>query len=600
MKKIIPFLTAAFVVAVFTLSIAQNKQDTLKQDSTSLSDTAAVDSLLKLDTLLKIDTVVHLDTVIKSDTLLKTLKGYVSASNVEGSPVIFMDDTLFYVYAQIGPYSPQERANSIMERLEKISKDPTIVLDSIKLINELNFTNIIIGDLVLMSVTDVDAKIVGLTHEDLALANSVIIKSTLYKYFEDTSFKSLLMGGIFALIATIVLIILLKIMGRYFPRLYAWIRSLRGTHIKGVGIQNLEFLSAERITNFIIFLARFLRFLLVLLLLYFYLPLVFSFFPWTRLWAAKLIGYIVAPLKILWGNLVDFLPNLFFIIVAIIITRYIIKFVKMFFDEIHKGNVHFEWFYKEWAKPTYNIVRFMIIVAALIIIFPYLPGSSSPAFQGISIFFGLLISLGSTSAVANVIAGIVLTYMRPFSIGDRVKIADTMGDVVEKDLLVTRLKTIKNEYITIPNAQILSNYIINYSKSSTTEGLILHSGVTIGYDVPWKQVHELLIAAAKETENILPTPEPFVFQKSLDDFYVSYEINAYTDKPNIMARTYSQLHAKILDKFNEAGVEIMSPHFSGVRDGSMINIPPENIPKDYKPPVFRIFPFLDPNKGKGE
>lgn len=594
------FLAFVFVLSIIAFSLhGQMKkiQDDVK-DTSKLVDSLSVDSLLA-DTLktekIRIDTVVNLDTVVMSDTLLKTLKGYVSSSSIEGSAVTFMNDTLFFVYAQIGPYSAQDRANSITERLVRISKDPTINLDSIKLFSEESFTNIIIGDLVLMSVTDVDAKIVGLTHQDLALANSVIIKSTMYKYFEDTSFETIVKGGIFAGIATIVLFILLKIMGRYFPRLYEWIRSLKETRIKSLGIQNLEFLSADRITNAIVFVAKFIRFLLVLILLYFYLPLVFSFFPWTRLWAAKLIGLIMAPVKVIWGNFVDFLPNLFFIIVAIIITRFIIKFVKLLFDEIDKGNVTLEWFYKEWAKPTYNIVRFMIIVAALVIIFPYLPGSDSPAFQGISIFLGLLLSLGSTSAIANIIAGVVLTYMRPFQIGDRVKIADTMGDVVEKDLLITRLKTIKNEFITIPNAQILANFIINYSRSGN-EGLILHTRVTIGYDVPWKQVHELLISAAKETPDILPAPEPFVFQTSLDDFYVSYELNAYTDKPQKMAKIYSQLHAKILDKFNEAGVEIMSPHFSAVRDGNKINIPEENIPKGYKPPLFKIFQFLDPDK----
>lgn len=598
MRKFLLLLLVLIPLLVVSSITAQDDKDTAKTDSTAADSTQFLDSLLKSDTLLRIDTVIFTDTLIQSDTLLKTLKGYVSTSSVQGYPVIFLNDTLFYVYAQIGPYTPEERAASIMERLDRISKDPTINLDSIRVHEQENFSNIIVGDIVIMSVTDVDAKIVGLTHEDLALANSVIIKSTLFKYFEDTSFETLLRGAIYAGIATIVLFILLKLMGRYFPRLYAWIRSQRGTRIKSLGIQNLEFLSAERITNIIIFIAKAARFLLVLLLLYFYFPLVFSFFPWTRLWAAKLIGYIVAPLKVLWANFVDFLPNLFFIFVAIIIVRYIIKFVKIIFDEIEKGNIQLGWFYKEWAKPTFNIVRFLFIIATLIIVFPYLPGSSSPAFQGISIFLGLLISLGSTSAIANIVAGVVLTYMRPYLIGDRVKIAETMGDVIEKNLLITRLKTIKNEYITIPNAIILSNHIVNYTRVSKEEGLILHTSVTIGYDVPWKQVHELLISAAKETPDILPAPEPFVFQTSLDDYYVSYEINAYTEKPNVMARIYSDLHKNIIDKFNEAGVEIMSPQYTSVRDGNTVTIPPENLPKDYKPPVFRIFPFLDPDKGK--
>ena len=224
----------------------------------------------------------------------------------------------------------------------------------------------------------------------------------------------------------------------------------------------------------------------------------------------------------------------------------------------------------------------------MIVIFPYLPGSKSPAFQGISIFLGVLFSLGSTSAVANVVAGVILTYMRAFKLGDRVKIADTIGDVIEETLLVTRIRTIKNVEITIANAMVLSSHIINFSASAQREGLILHTAVTIGYDAPWRTVHQLLIDAALATEHILKEPKPFVFQTALDDFYVHYEVNAFTDQPNRMAAIYSDLHQNIQDKFNEKGVEIMSPHRSSVRDGNPIAIPDEYLPKDYVPPAFRL------------
>jgi small-conductance mechanosensitive channel len=197
-------------------------------------------------------------------------------------------------------------------------------------------------------------------------------------------------------------------------------------------------------------------------------------------------------------------------------------------------------------------------------------------------------ALLTRSAVSNVIAGLVLTYMRSFRIGDRVKIADTTGDVVEKTLLITRIQTVKNVEVTVPNSLVLGSHIVNFSTSAKTKGLILHTQVTIGYDAPWKKVHELLIQAALNTDEILSEPKPFVLQTSLDDSYVSYEINAYTHNAHRMAGIYSMLHQNIQDAFNKAGVEIMSPSFSAIRDGNTVTIPKENREANYQAPSFRV------------
>ncbi|NJR31574.1 MAG: mechanosensitive ion channel [Chamaesiphon sp. CSU_1_12] len=233
----------------------------------------------------------------------------------------------------------------------------------------------------------------------------------------------------------------------------------------------------------------------------------------------------------------------------------------------------------------------MIIAFAAIVAFPYLPGAKSPAFQGVSVFLGLLLSLGSSAAVANVVAGVILIYTRAFEVGDRVKVGEAVGDIVEKTLLVTRIRTIKNVVITIPNAAVLNAQIINYSAAAqdpNTPPLILHTTITLGYDVPWRTVHQALIGAANATSSILPEPTPFVLQTSLDDFYVSYEINAYTNTPKIMARIYSELHQNIQDKCNEVGIEILSPHYRAVRDGNQNTIPESYLPADYIVPGFRI------------
>ena len=227
---------------------------------------------------------------------------------------------------------------------------------------------------------------------------------------------------------------------------------------------------------------------------------------------------------------------------------------------------------------------------ALVLAFPYLPGFGSPAFQGISVFLGILFSLGSTAVVANVVAGTILIYTRAFQIGDRIKIGEAIGDIVEKTLLVTRIRTIKNVIITIPNGTVLTSQIINYTALSQDPNyyLILHTTITLGYDVPWRKVHQVLIDAAIATNNILTEPIPFVLQTSLDDFYVSYELNAYSNKPMLMANIYSELHQNIQDKCNEAGIEILSPHYSAVRDGNQTTIPENYLSEDYKAPGFRL------------
>jgi small-conductance mechanosensitive channel len=364
----------------------------------------------------------------------------------------------------------------------------------------------------------------------------------------------------------------------------------RGTLFKAIRLRTVEVLSEEQVIEFVKGTVSGIRLLINLLILYFSVTIVFSLFDFTRNWAGTLLGYIVQPLGEVVNSLIGFLPNLFFIIVAAIVARYLLKLIRLIFLEIGRGRIVFAGFYPEWAIPTYKIVRFLVVAFVLVVVYPYLPGSESEAFKGVSVFLGILFSLGSASAIANAIAGIVLTYMRPFKIGDRVKIADTVGDVVERTLLVTRVRTIKNVDTTIPNALVLGSHIINFSSSSHERGLILHTSVSIGYNTHWRKVHRLLIAAAEATPSLLKDPPPFVLQPGLGDFYVTYEINAYTDKPNAMATTISDLHQNVQERFNKAGVEILSPHYAQVRDGNRAALPDEYLPKDYTPSGFRIFP----------
>jgi small-conductance mechanosensitive channel len=390
------------------------------------------------------------------------------------------------------------------------------------------------------------------------------------------------------LLATRILTRILRWVRRRFNELARVIEMERGKRLSGWKIQRLQLMSADQATDFLLLSGRYFRYAVNLLLGLLYLMGVFSIFPQTRGVVVEGIHSFSEILANGWKNFVDYLPNFFSLVVVVVATTFGLRLVHFIFREIEKGTISLAGFDPEWAEPTYKIVRVLSVALALVLAFPFLPGSSSPAFQGVSIFIGALISLGSTSVVGNIVAGTILTYAMAFRVGDRVRIADTEGDVVDKGLIATRIRTIKNEDITIPNGIILASHIINYSAVAQQQGLILHTTVTIGYDVPWRAVHEALIRAALATPDILAVPKPFVFQTSLDDSYVSYEINAYTREPVKMAVTYSNLHINIQDSFNEAGIEILSPSFSAVRDGNTITIPPEHRPKDYRPPSFRV------------
>lgn len=512
------------------------------------------------------------------------------AAQVERAPqaAVTVNGKAIFSVQGILSFPAQARAAAISNRIEDISKDVMSRPQSISVADAESTSDIMAGDLILMSVTDEDALAAGEPRKVLAKSYAEKISSALIAYRKEYSVKSLVLGGIYAILSTAVLILILRLLGVFFRKLYGKLDSWRGTVIPSLRIQKFELMPSDRIADLAIGLARLLRLGVVLFALYFYFSLVLGFFPWTQGYAQILFGYVLSPLKLMGAALITYLPNFFYIAVIILVSFYAIKAVRIFFTEIGKGTITLPDFYPEWAEPTYKIVRVLMLALTAIIIFPYIPGSKSPAFQGISIFIGVLLSLGSTSAVSNVVAGVILTYMRAFRIGDRVKIADTVGDVLEKTLLITRIRTIKNVEITIANSMVLSSHIVNYSASTEHEGLILHTTVTIGYDAPWRTVHQLLTDAALGCENILKEPRPFVFQTALDDFYVHYEINAFTDRPSVMAQTYSELHEKIQDKFNEAGVEIMSSHYANIRDGNRTTIPESYRPGDYAAPSFRV------------
>ena len=502
--------------------------------------------------------------------------------------VRFNDKVLFEIKARIASFSPEERAKAVSERIETLAKDPLLRLDELKGVETDEGAVISYADRTIMTISTMDARIAGRTPLSLAQEYTEKIRNAIKEKQAEYSLKSILFGILFTLISTVVLIAILILFKRIFRKIYGIILVWKGTRVRSIVIQNFEALSADHIIGMLITCVKGIRIFLTIFLFYFYIPLVFSFFPWTQGYAAILFGYLAYPFKAVGSAIIDYVPNLFYLAVIGVVTYYAVKLIRLIFNEIDRGNLVLPGFYQDWAMPTFKIVRFLVIAFAVVMAFPYLPGSESPAFKGVSIFLGVLFSLGSTSAVANVVAGVILNYTRAFGIGDRVRIGDVEGDIIYKTLLVTHLRTIKNVEITLPNSTVLSGAILNFSAAAKESALILHTSITIGYDAPWRRVHELLIAAASATQHILKDPPPFVLQTALNDFYVSYQINAYTDHPHEMAGIYSDLHQNIQDKFNEGGVEIMSPHYTQLRDGNTTTIPENLRPADYRAPGMRI------------
>lgn len=511
-------------------------------------------------------------------------------ANANGYPVIPFSDTLFLIYTRVGSFPPADRAEYVTEKIQKLYDDLEFKPDSLSLAKSESSTEIIYQDIVVMSVNELEAMWFDKRSEALAQEYLLIIANAIAEERSANSIKNILLRIAAIIVILVGIYFLIRLINRLFRKLVIKVTRLKESVLKGVKFRGYQFLDSDRELQLILFFVNIFRLLIIALALYITLPLLFSVFPWTRGIAETLLGWVTRPFLSVLGGIFHYLPNLFTILVIGGCTHYVLKFLKFIANEIESGKLTIPGFYPDWTKPTFNIVKFLLIAFSFIMIFPYLPGSDSPIFQGVSVFIGIIFSLGSSSAISNAVAGLVITYMRPFKEGDRIKIGEITGDVISKSLLVTRIRTVKNEDITIPNSAVLSGHTINYTTSADGPGLILHTSVTIGYDVPWKQVHELLISAALSTKGILADEykTPFVLQTSLDDFYVSYQINAFTREAHRTAIIYSELHQHIQDKFNEANVEILSPHYRAARDGNMTTVPPNYLAKDYQAPSFNV------------
>lgn len=494
-----------------------------------------------------------------------------------GVPVVVEGDTLYYLFAKRGGHTPQQRAEMNAAAITELGKRFNLKPDSVYIDRSDIVTDLMYGNRVLTSFTDQDGLWEGCTRDELAAAKRKVVVDKLKVMKDEHSLWQLGKRILYFILVIIGQYLLFKLTTWLFNKLKVRIQRLKDTKLKPISIQDYELLDTQKQVNLLVFLANLLRYAVMLLQLVLTVPLLFSIFPQTKDLAYKLFSYIWDPIKSIFLGIVEYIPNLFTIFVIWLAVKYLVRLVRYLASEIQSERLKIGGFYSDWAMPTFHIVRFLLYAFMIAMIYPYLPGSKSGVFQGISVFVGLIVSLGSSTVIGNIIAGLVITYMRPFKLGDRIKLNDTTGNVIEKTPLVTRIRTPKNEVVTIPNSFIMSSHTVNFSQSARDYGLIIHSEVSIGYDVPWRKTHQLLIEAALNTPGVVDDPRPFVLETSLQDYYPVYQVNAYIKDANQLAQVYSDLHQNIQDRFNEEGIEIMSPHYIATRDGSETTIPKDDL-----------------------
>ncbi len=492
-----------------------------------------------------------------------------------GVAVIVSGDTLFMLYSSRGGYSAHDRAEMINDNLGKIAKGGNMRKDSIYTLDNESYIDIMYGNRVILSLTDQDGLWEGMTRQELAARYIPVLSAKIEAMKKEHSVLKFITRCAMFLLVILLQYLLIKLTNYLFRKLRRVIIRFKQHRLKPVIIRDYELINKRQLGRILIFFSNVLRYIVLLIQLTFTVPVLFAIFPQTEKLALTIFRYIIEPVKMIGMSIVDYVPNLFIILVIWFCIKYLIKGIQYIATEIENEKLKITGFYPDWAQPTFNIIRFLLYAFMIAMIYPYLPGSNSGVFQGISVFVGIIVSLGSSTVIGNIIAGLVITYMRPFKLGDRIKLNDTTGNVIEKTPFVTRLRTPKNEVVTIPNSFIMSSHTVNYSASARQFGLIIHTTVTIGYDAPWRQVHQLLINAARLTPGVLEHPKPFVLETDLQDYYPCYQINAYIKDADRQAQIMSDLHQNIQDIFNEAGVEIMSPQFVATRDGNASTIPAE-------------------------
>lgn len=495
-------------------------------------------------------------------------------NHTDGIPLIIEGDTILELYTRRGGVMPQERIRRAEQIIMTEGKSLAVKIDSVYVFNSEHAADIMIGDKVIITFTDLDGLWQNSTKEELATKYRPIIAEKIAQLHDEYGLTMKIKNVLYTIIVIAIQAFLIYLTNRFFKRSRRWVFRLMRHKLHPISIKNYELFNEKKQAYLLLFTISIARVLVILFQLIISIPIIFSIFPETKELAYTLFSYIWSPLKDIFSSIGSYIPSLMKIVVILFFFRYINKGLKYITNEVSTGKLQINGFYADWAYPTYYILRFLLYSFMFIMIWPLLPNSQSDIFKGVSVFVGLVISLGSTTVIGNLMAGMVLTYMRSFRVGDQIKLKDIMGVVVEKTPFVTRIRTRQNEIISLPNSTVMSSETVNYSMSiDNKHSVIVTADVVVGYEVDKKIVQAILVEAALNAKGILAHPKPVVLIPKLDDFYCCYQINAHTREVKSLSKINSELNEQIINKLHEAGIELLSPHYYAQRDGSESTIP---------------------------
>ena len=361
--------------------------------------------------------------------------------------------------------------------------------------------------------------------------------------------------------ATLLFAVLLILVFRLYRILATRLPTRAEQQVHRLSGDTATLISASRATDLLRHVVAILAVVVGALLTYNWLTFVFRSFPYTRPWGESLRAFLIGRFTFFGEKIVHSMPDLFTAALILLITRFFVRLSNTLFLAAERGTVTVPWLFPEIAQPTRRIAATMLWLGGIVVAYPYLPGSDSEAFKGVSVFIGLVISLGSSSVVNQMMSGLTITYSRALRRGDFVRISDIEGIVLSVGPLSSKIKTARGEEVTIPNAVVVSHVTTNYSRYDKSEGVFFATSITIGYDTPWRQVRALLLLAAERTEGVRKSPAPRVRQAALHDAYVEYALLVALDQPHERGLVLDRLHANILDAFNEFDVQITSPNY---------------------------------------
>lgn len=578
------WVEAAGLPILVTASVAlAGPADSLHRESMARQDSSATDTLAA--GLLRAD----------SSSAVRTARPAVAppettaVTPVPSVPVFLGGREIFRVRVGRDGLDPGARAAAIRTRLTQAVTDPHASPDSVRLFSRTDGIQVQLGQHFLWLIAPGDAP--SREPTELAAILSQLpqqIREGIERERAARRPSRVLVSVAIALVLTLFAIGLIRLILAGSRRWREWLARTLERRLPAIRVRSFEVLSKAQVSGLLVGILARLDVVVGLALLYGYLAAVFSLFPWTQGWSSLLLAFAVEQVFKIVRTVASGIPGLFAVAIIIVIFRWLNGLAGRFFDAIGDGSLVLGSLHRELAAPSRRLVGILLWLVAIMVAYPYVPGSGTRAVQGVSLLFGLVISLGSTGIIGNMIAGIVLTYARSFNVGDRVRIGDHVGDVVRLGFFATKLRSLRNEEITIPNGQATGTAIVNYTRLAKESGLILHTQVTIGYDVDWRKVHALLIEAALRVTGVEREPAPWVLQRKLNDYYPTYELCCVTRDSHAQLRLYSDLHAEIQDAFSRAGVEILSPAYHAIRDANAQVLPQEPRGPREAPGAFRL------------